>query len=400
MAYSMKNQRKTFLLSMRNDLVLKAQDNHFKYFDQIGVGRKFFRGLWENTLFRFLFNILLPFGMLVMDIILPSYFFCLWLCHKRKKIAGNRFFLGHRRLLFTISKRANLLSDDDIWIKLLDDTFELPDNLNEVSVFDLIKCSDFFKSLFQSILIHIRTIVELGFDKYLLSIKSYTWVLEDYALRRLPNDSEILFEDICDRNAILFDRLPVKRKIMVQHGSMHFTSNIKNNPYHTFYPNKGFYVWNSLYKSSPDRVYCYTKDDEWALRTSVLANNPEFIYIGYGFKPDIKPSKKSVLIVGHFPLYKEYETEILKALQGLDIEIYLKNHPTLPDSIYNELRSKYSFIFISGPETHYPDVDLLISYNSTLAFEYASIGTKVLYYGQFDESRIREIIMEYFQIDK
>lgn len=394
--YTMKMQRDVYMLTLENDIILYSQrDKGIKY-NQLAAGRKAFKKRWDNTMFRVLFNIALPVVMFAMDITLLLRFSWCICGRKRVEVNEKRFFIGHRRILYSISKRANILKDQDVWIRLLDDTYVLPEAVKQVSIEDIVTYSEVLKSWVQSIFIHARTIIELGYDKYFLSLKSFLWCMEDYALRHLPSDSEILYEDICDRNAILFDRLPFAKKVMVQHGTMHYGSAKKDNPYMTFYSDKGFYVWNSLYKSSPDLVYCFTKDDEWALKTSIIANDPMFIYVGYGFQPTYKPDKKSVLLVGNYYLYKDKEEYIIKNLQELDIIIYLKNHPSHPDSIYDELRNRYNFQFIKGVETHYPAVDLLISYNSTLAFEYASIGTKVLYYGQFDEDNIREKVKSLF----
>lgn len=63
------------------------------------------------------------------------------------------------------------------------------------------------------------------------------------------------------------------------------------------------------------------------------------------------------------------------------------------------MKSKYRFNFISGLDTSLPAVDMLISYDSTLAYEYASIGIKVLYYGHFDLDNIKNIVSEKLSLD-
>ena len=93
-------------------------------------------------------------------------------------------------------------------------------------------------------------------------------------------------------------------------------------------------------------------------------------------------------------MFIKYEGQIIKELQGLDIELYLKNHPAEVNSKYDSLRNQFNFNFIEGKDTRFPDVDLLISYDSTLAYEYASVGAKVLYYGHFDINNIRNIVID------
>lgn len=115
--------------------------------------------------------------------------------------------------------------------------------------------------------------------------------------------------------------------------------------------------------------------------------------------PCLKSEKKSVLIVSNYYIFARREEYIIKQLQDLDIEIYLKNHPSHSNSLYNDMKSKYRFNFISGLDTSLPAVDMLISYDSTLAYEYASIGIKVLYYGHFDLDNIKNIVSEKLSLD-
>ena len=64
------------------------------------------------------------------------------------------------------------------------------------------------------------------------------------------------------------------------------------------------------------------------------------------------------------------------------------------NSKYDSLRSEYKFTFIEGLDTRLPAVELLVSYDSTLAYEYASVGAKVLYYGHFEIENIRNIVIK------
>jgi hypothetical protein len=268
-----------------------------------------------------------------------------------------------------------------------------------LQVLDFVSPVDVIKSFFQAWLIHIRTIITVGYNMYFLSYKAFEWSLTDYALRNIPNDVELFHSYICDRNAILIDKLPHQKKTLIQHGTMHFGNKTVDIPYYKFMEEEGFYIWTGLYKSSPTTVYCFTKTDEWALTNSVIANKPSFIYMGYGFKPSYKPTKKSILIVSNYYIFAEREEQILSRLQDLDITLYIKNHPSHSDDLYDEMQSKYRFNFIKGLETKLPEVDMLISYDSTLAYEYASIGTKVLYYGHFEINEIREIVSKYLDLE-
>ena len=395
--YRLKDQRDTYIITLQNDVELKTarQDEQIKYFNQLGAGRrKIFKHLWKSTLFRLIFNMFLPVIMLISDIAFPVKNSISLLGHERKKYPIKRLYLHHERRLLALSKSAGLQREDDVWFHNPFDFITLPAEYKSVCALDYVTMAEVWKSAWQSFLLHFKTVFSLGYDKYLLSFRAYEWCLTDFALRHIPLDVEMTYSSICDRMAILYDRLPHTRKTMIQHGTMHFHNLVLEASHYIWQDDLGAYIWKSLYKSSPTTVYCYTKDDEIALSRSVIANHPQYIHMGYGFKTAFKPEKKSLLIVGQPSLFIDKEREIIKNLQGLDIIIYLKNHPAESSALYDGLRGEFRFTFIEGLDTKLPEVDLLISYDSTLAYEYASIGTKVLYYGHFDIDNIREVVIK------
>lgn len=393
--YRLKDQRDTYIITMLNDMELKAgrQDEQIKRFNQLGASRrKIFKHLWKSVFFRLFFNICLPVIMLISDFVFPIKNSINLLGHKRKEYPLRRLYLHHERRLLALSKAAGIQQEDDVWFHNPFDFITLPAEYNSVCALDYVTMCEVWKSAWQAFILHFKTVLSLGYDKYLLSLRAYEWCLTDFALRHIPLDVNMTYSSICDRMAILYDKLPHENKTMIQHGTMHFHNMILEASHFVWQEDLGAYIWKSLYKSSPSTVYCYTKDDEIALSRSVIANHPVFIHMGYGFKTSFKPEKKSLLIVGHPTLFYENEREILHQLQGLDIIIYLKNHPAESNELYDELRKQFGFTFIEGLNTQLPAVDLLISYESTLAYEYASVGTKVLYYGLFKINDIRNIV--------
>lgn len=389
--YSFNEQRATFYESLRCDGIIKIQFQHYNWFDQLGVVGKISISIWDNIAVRFLFCVGLPFLILLSDF----YFlfkYIVQILSPKTKITYNRLFVCKDRHLYLISNRIGLLSNEDVWFKSPFDTFEIPYDAKQVKTSDYATIKDVLRSFVQAIIIHISTICYFGYNYYLLSLKAFDWCMMDLALRHIPESVDLYYCNICDRVAIMIDKLPNKGKIMVQHGTMHFFNNLNSNPNMTWQEDKRFWIWNSLYKNSPSKVYCFTKDDEIALKRSVIANDPEFIHIGYDFRPAFKPNKFSVLIIGMYTLFADKEKEIIKDLQGLDIDVYLKNHPSIDNGKYDVFRKEYNFIFLEGVGAKLPDVNLVISYDSTLALEYASIGTKVLYYGHFEIDDIKRIV--------
>ena len=395
--YSLREQRNNFYESLRCDGILKYQFQHYKHFDQLGAVGKFSLSVWDNIFFRFLFNVGLPFLMFGGNFFFLFRYILKVLSH-RKKFSFKRIFVCKERHLYLIAKRMGLLSKEDVWFFSPFDTFNLPYEAKQVTPADYATIKDVFRSFIQSVIIHISTICHFGYSYYLLSFKAFDWCMMDLALRRIPEDVDLYYCNICDRVAIMIDKLPNRNKMMIQHGTMHFFNNTISSPYLTWQEDKGFWIWNSLYKNSPTKVYCFTKDDEIALKRSVIANAPVFIHIGYDFHPAFKPNNSSILIIGMYTLLADNEEQVIKLLQGVDINIYLKNHPSIADEKYDELRKKYSFIFLEGIGSKLPDVNLVISYDSTLALEYSSIGTKVLYYGHFNINDIKSIVLKEIEL--
>lgn len=395
-------QIRTFMFTMRNDLIRKGiHDNSPKImFDQIGAGRKLFKNKWDSLSVRVVFNFALPILMLSSHAYLLFYSFYKIITSRRSMtFKFSRLFVGLEPKLYEITKRANISNEKDVWFQTPFDSYQLPEGRPIITAFDLISFNDVIRSLSQSIVVHIWTIISLGYDKYFLSYNSFNWFITDCALRKIPKEVEIFYDYIYDRMAILCDKLPFEKKNMVQHGTMFLYHVDKSSPYFDWQDDMGFYVPNNCYKSSPTTVYCFTEKDEVALLRTVISNKPTFIYVGYGFKPTFKPFRKSLLIVGEFNKYGNKEKIVLEGLVGLEIEIYLKNHPTISDSVYNDMKKRYIFNLISSKSSEFPDVDLLISYESTLAYQYESVGTQVLFYDDIDLSKIREIVSEIMKIN-
>ena len=399
--YSLKAQRETYIVTIKNDVELKTarQDEQIKHFNQLGAGRrKGFKPFWGYIAFRFVVNLALPLIMLITDVLFPIKYSIKLLFHKRKAYHFKRLYLHHERRLLALSKSAGIQRDDDVWFHNPFDFIKLPDAYKSLCALDYVNYLEIWECAWQAIILHIEVVYKLGYDKYMLTLRAFDWCMADFALRHVPLDVDMTFSSICDRMAILYDRLPHSQKTMVQHGTMHFHNVVLDASHYVWQDDLGAYIWKSLYKSSPTTVYCYTKDDEIALSRSVIANHPKYIHMGYGFKTAFKPEKKSLLIVGQPSLFFETEKQIIKQLQGLDIIVYLKNHPAESNALYKELRQEFDFRFIQGLDTRLPAVELLISYDSTLAYEYASVGTKVLYYGHFEIKDIRNTVIKELEL--
>lgn len=401
--YTRRNQRATYLITIRFDVREREYPLSLRkrYFDQIGVGRRVFGHFWDYWWFRLSFEIALPIIMIFLDIYFPLSYTVKLFFHTKKTYSFTRLFLEHERRLFLLSKNAGLQKGDDVWFHSPFDfkNFSLPDYFRSIEIVDLVNLSDIWACAYQAIFLHFLTICRYGYDKYFLSLRAYEWCLTDCALRHVSPKVELYYACMNDRMAIMFDRLPHKMKIMIPHGKMYsFHKIVKDSPYYRWNEEMGFYYGINRYRSSPNIIYCPGKMEEVGLQCTIIANQPKYIYTGYGFKPAFKPEGQSVLIVANYTLFSEQEKIVLEKLQSLPLLIYVKNHPANRNSYYYDLQRSYKFILIEGLDTNLPDVDVVISYDSTLAYEYKSIGTKVVFYEDIDVNNIGEIIMRELKV--
>lgn len=77
------------------------------------------------------------------------------------------------------------------------------------------------------------------------------------------------------------------------------------------------------------------------------------------------------------------------------VNLYIKPHPgEKENAAYKEMSKKYGCIIV--PKSGYPAVDIVISYESTLADEYEDVGVPVIRYDSLsDLSQLKEIVDSY-----
>lgn len=192
--------------------------------------------------------------------------------------------------------------------------------------------------------------------------KAWEFYELEVALKKIANNSSLVFCNQSDKWALLFDNIPSKSKILLQHG---LAPNWGKTPYRL---------------GNIDIFYSMTKSTWKDAFNTILDCEPQLLFM----KPTIElydvPSQRfNILIVADI-VQLETEKEILEILSRYsNIDIYLKKHPSLVnDGCYKELKSKYNFVYIT--EKKFPNVDFVISYYSTLAYEYMAYDIPVYMY--------------------
>lgn len=104
----------------------------------------------------------------------------------------------------------------------------------------------------------------------------------------------------------------------------------------------------------------------------------------------LQNNKKNVLLICWSQRIKR-EWEIC-ALLHHDVNLYIKPHPGDSDNTdYRKMSEKFGCIIV--PKSGYPKVDIVISYESTLADEYEDVGIRVIRYdSMLDLRQLKQIV--------
>ena len=246
---------------------------------------------------------------------------------------------------------------------------------NEIDILSVITVSDVRKSLTASWLT-----IWTQYHKYrkrdllFRSYSSFEYYLVCCFVKKTENENDFIYYNTYDRWAFLMCN--TKGATFVQHGKLMDTlSFIKvGTPETAYYLSKkqGIILEKILFKNTPRNVK-YRKPMEFT-HNEVLQHN----------------GKKNVLLVC-WNNNIEYEREICDLLKD-QFNLYIKPHPGDKDNpAYPEMAERFHGVII--PKTGYPHVDVVVSYDSTLADEYEDVGVKVIRYDLLkDLSELKHLI--------
>lgn len=131
---------------------------------------------------------------------------------------------------------------------------------------------------------------------------------------------------------------------------------------------------------SVTHLYVYNPEEENAFKAVVLSQGcSQRVEVSY-FKPGIElersviDAKLRVLFVGH-PLCEQLHEHLFRRLrENFELTAYYKPHPMAPMSM---MMGQVGWVVISD-KVSFPDVDLLVSYPSTLVIEYEGAGVPAM----------------------
>lgn len=297
----------------------------------------------------------------------------------RKKSLSDKLYIDNCPLLKKRTISAGVYDESKDWLY----SFLVPDNEKDTSktIHSLFEYLSFYDVLRAYCLAVIATFASLKVTKFKYVMRNYSafeYCLTYIYLRNIPRTTTICFCNQMDKWAILFDDAPLN-KILFQHGIEMPTAN---------WPNK---------LKNIDTVYVLSLQESELLFRAAFDKKPENIIV---MAPTITltpvdKEKFTILIVG-FPGYGMFDKEkrIVETFSHSPFFVYLKPHPGKEDMTqYKKLASLYPESCELILETMFPDVDVVVSYRSTLAVEYQAHNKKVLLYADYSIEQLIDYIL-------
>lgn len=249
---------------------------------------------------------------------------------------------------------------------------------NEINELAVISYRDIFDSFVSAFLMVFYMRYKFGKKDILFrSYSSFEFFLTCRFVHKVEQNNEIVYYNNYDRWAFLFSRANTK-VTFIQHGKLDYITRWIR----VGCPNTAYYLSESqeiilqetLFTSPPKEVY---------YRKTLQFHNTEILNKTNG--------KLNVLIVSASSFIND-TVQIVEMLAGR-VNLYVKPHPgekLLP--IYSELVGKYSVQLLE--KTDYPEADVVLSYNSTLADEYEIAGVRVIRWDLLkDLSEVKSLIL-------
>lgn len=392
-----------YLLTYYNDIAIDQLANNALGFDKtvlkFVVGAKKYGEKVEKhpLIYKIIFDLFFVIYPLIYIVYLFFLLFRSLVEKIRKKkccFRASRLFLLTDTGIIRTGRRIQLYNDEDLWLLLPWTNNATISSERQISVFELVSWSALFRNFYACLVAFVVVIRRFGYKNTLYMLHAYKWFLYNDALHNIPINVELFMSNQKDRWSVLLDRLPHKSKTIVQHGTCYQKIEVNEtlSPSYYYEPNDRIWILRLPYRlSTITLIYAFTEIEGRAMKNAEMKNNPLFRYIGYNLElTPIPDNRFSILIVGYYNYHHESEELILKSLQGINVDIYLKSHPLVDKKNYNSLKLKYKFSLVD--DAFFPKVNLVFSYASTLALEYAALDIEVIYFNQIDFEKLLLLI--------
>lgn len=305
---------------------------------------------------------------------------CLFLFGKKYNIYTSRIFVHSHRIETAIEK--NIFTDSDVLLNYPYSFNEVERKGTIIKIYNILTVRILFCTLFDAIYVNILLFVRFGYNSLFFGLSAFHWFLLFNSLNSIDPSVEVVICNQKDRWAILLDMLNTKKKTIVQHGTniLKYLPNNKIKSYYVYDENTELYYMNMPYKlKNISHLYAFNELEAKYILLGEQKAHPNIEYIGYRLQlSDMECPGKSILIIGEYTNYSDIETRLIEYFDNTNFKLFLKSHPLVAPIVYEDLLSRYNFTLLTGKM--YPRVDIVFSYNSTLALEYESFNIPVVYY--------------------
>jgi len=300
-----------------------------------------------------------------------------------KKICRWKVTVQHKKLYLGIKEQRlkSILGNAHIkpeGITVITIPFSNVDIFNGFRALSLLSCvSSFqiFKALIFSLQMSVFMSKKYGKSDFLFrSYSSLDFFLACFCFSSLDDSNEVIYTSTYSRWGYLFANLSVKT-IFLQHGML------------------GRNLMFLKKTGCPDVAYFLNDEEKKNCCNQLFTKVPEsHLLEGLKFTSNdklLKNGKTNVLIVCNL-IYFEKEDAIARELhRSGNFNIYMKPHPLNSCAKYQELKNDIPVEILV--KTDYPKVDIVISYQSTLAIEYRDAGVQVIWH---DDKEVVEVIRD------
>jgi len=279
-------------------------------------------------------------------------------------IKNRKFFLGHNANKPTLSVFFDSigLKKSDLTIITLPFVHTEYKDYNSAPIYCSLSMSDLVKSYIYSIELSVFQKMKYGWRDFLFrSDSSFVFFLVYFFVQKCDKSNDFFFVNQIDRWAHLFGNLNANT-YMIQHG-------------------KQLMKIPAIRIGSIKCAYYIDDSQRVIFEKTLFKNKPIARYrANFYFTANNKllhNGLKDVLLICN-DIYVNREIKVLQICANKKLNLYLKPHPLDSMSRYDELKSVYNCITLG--KVDYPKVDLVISYDSTLADDYEKVGAKVIRY--------------------
>lgn len=282
---------------------------------------------------------------------------------------GERIYIGIReQRLKNILNNAHIQLDSVTVITFSNEENSIFNDFFQKSLCSCVSLKDMTKAFIWSLQMTWFLMRKYGkTDCFFRVYSSFEFFLTCKFCEKLDSTNEVLYTSTYSRWGYLFGNLPIKT-IFLQHGII------------------GDRLPFLIKAGVPDRAFFLNDEERQNCCRFLFSNVPEVNYLdGLKFTSNEKlldNGRKNVLIVCNLIHFNKEQCIAHGLMDNGTYNIYMKPHPLDSISKYKELAEDLPIVLLDKAD--YPKVDIVISYNSTLAIEYRDVGINVIWHDNLD----------------